>query len=244
MNKLETMYPGKVYSPQTTLAVPINATATEITLTDASVLPEAPNIAVIGISEDAETILYKAKSGNILSGIIRAIARPDEARAWNAGAIVARNITSADLDTIQANVRQLHSEAESALEALETHLDEQQQVHNDHVTATVAHSSTTVPTENRISMWGAGGTMRVGEPVEGDHAVRLQEHNDHVIATVAHGSSTVPTENRISMWGAGGTMRVGEPVEDDHAVRLQDLNTSCRQARSAFQNFIMRGEFF
>ena len=113
MKERKAMYPGKAYSPQTTLAVPINATATEITLTDASVLPEAPNIAVIGDEEQAETILYTEKNGNILSGITRGIARENEAVAWDAGAVIARNITSLDLNAVQENIQMLHMQIDS-----------------------------------------------------------------------------------------------------------------------------------
>ena len=55
---LKTMYPGEPYSPPTRLALSISATATEIEVEDASVLPEAPNIAIIGVDEGAETFLY------------------------------------------------------------------------------------------------------------------------------------------------------------------------------------------
>ena len=164
MDSLKAMHPGKAYSPQTTLAAPISTTATEIELTDASVLPEAPNIAVIGINENAETILYKTKIGNTLGGIVRGIARADEARAWKTGAVVARNITSLDLDTIQENVRQLHSEAESRLETLGTHLGERHQ----------AHGATANATANTLMSRRANATVDVGDATSPTHAVNLR----------------------------------------------------------------------
>ena len=114
MEKLTTMYPGKAYSPRTELAAAINATAAEITLVDASALPQAPNIAVIGDEERAETILYTEKIGNTLSGITRGIARPNEATTWDAGTTIARNITSLDLDAVQENIQTLHMQIDGA----------------------------------------------------------------------------------------------------------------------------------
>jgi len=101
------MYPGKAYSPHTTLVQAISADTTEIEVADASALPPAPNIAVIGTNENAETIIYTEKTGNLLSGLIRGVECPDEARAWNAGALIARNIAKLDLDAIQENILKL-----------------------------------------------------------------------------------------------------------------------------------------
>jgi len=115
--ELKTMYPGKAYSPHTTLAQAISAEATEIEVADASALPPAPNIAVIGTNENAETIVYTEKTGNLLRGIIRGVERPDEARAWNAGALVARNIAKLDLDAIQENIGRLLAGIEQLDEA-------------------------------------------------------------------------------------------------------------------------------
>ena len=203
IQSLKPMHPGKAYSPQTALAAPISATATEIILTDASVLPDAPNIAVIGINENAETILYETKVGNTLGGIVRGIARPNEARAWNTGAVIARNITSLDLDTIQENVRGLHSETESGLEALETHLDERHQ----------AHGATPNATANTLMSRRANATVDVGDATNPNHAVNLRtmerafedlpvisDTSDELLVITQHQSGEV-TADRLKAFG-------------------------------------------
>ena len=55
---MTTMYPTLVNSPSTTLFGSISAQDTTIQLADASKLPAAPNLATIGVGENAETILY------------------------------------------------------------------------------------------------------------------------------------------------------------------------------------------
>ena len=50
---ISTMYAAKAGSPKTVLAAQISASATQMTVADASVLPSAPNICVLGSSADA-----------------------------------------------------------------------------------------------------------------------------------------------------------------------------------------------
>ena len=70
---LQPMYPAKNNSPATTLSVACTATATSIVVVDASVLPPAPNLAVLGADENAEIIRYSAIDSNVLSGVTRGI---------------------------------------------------------------------------------------------------------------------------------------------------------------------------
>ena len=97
-----TMYPGKVNSPATTLSASITDIVTTIPLTDASVLPDAPNLAVIGTDEDCETILYAAKAGNDLTGCTREF--QGVKKAWAVGTSVARMFTAYDYDTLRTNL--------------------------------------------------------------------------------------------------------------------------------------------
>lgn len=99
---MDTMYPGKVNSPATTLDGGINDSVTTITVVDASKLASAPNLAVIGTGEDAETILYTGISSNDLTGCTREF--QGAAKAWDSGTSVARFFTAYDYDTLRTNL--------------------------------------------------------------------------------------------------------------------------------------------
>ncbi|OMD07173.1 hypothetical protein BJP50_31780 [Paenibacillus odorifer] len=70
---------------------------------DASKLPDAPNIATIGVDESAETIKYTGKSGNTLTGVTRGFSGT-VAKAWATGVGVARYFTAYDADALRENV--------------------------------------------------------------------------------------------------------------------------------------------
>lgn len=106
---LTTMYPSKINSPQATLTAQISASATSMTLSDASVLPSAPNIAVIGNSTNAEIVAYTTISGNTVSGLIRG-SGGTTASVWTEGTVVARNFTSLDYETIVSNINTLNTD--------------------------------------------------------------------------------------------------------------------------------------
>ncbi len=99
---MKEIYRAQANSPATTLAADITASDTEITVISASVLPEAPNIAVIGTSDAAETIRYGGKSGNTLTDVTRGF--EGEALAWSAGTIMARNFTAYDYNALAENL--------------------------------------------------------------------------------------------------------------------------------------------
>lgn len=96
------MYPAQVNSPQTELSAAITNAVTTISVLNASVLPAAPNLVVIGSDETAETVLYTGKSGNDLTGCTRGF--QGTAKAWGAGVKVARNFTAYDYDSLRTNV--------------------------------------------------------------------------------------------------------------------------------------------
>ncbi|MFA5557954.1 MAG: hypothetical protein WDA59_00635, partial [Methanofastidiosum sp.] len=102
---METMYPGKVNSPATVLDGAIDDVVTTINVIDGSVLPNAPNIAVIGTGEDAETILYGAKNANELSSVTRGF--EGTAKAWDSGTSIARLFTAYDYNTLKSNITDL-----------------------------------------------------------------------------------------------------------------------------------------
>jgi len=119
---LVTMYAGKSNSPKTYLSEDITANATSITLADSSVLPEAPNIAVIGSNVSAEVILYSGKNGNILTGVVRGSGETT-ASFWPKDTVVARNFTLLDYKSICDNIRSLDSSKKDKNEKVKLNSD-------------------------------------------------------------------------------------------------------------------------
>lgn len=106
-----TMYPAVNNSPQTSLAASLSASATSVSLLDASVLPDAPNLCTVGTGEDAEVILYTAKIGNVLSGCTRGF-YGTTAKAWSAITSVYRGFTAYDHDSFRGNIEQMYLKEE------------------------------------------------------------------------------------------------------------------------------------
>lgn len=106
---ISTMYPAKAGSPKTVLAIQISASATQITVADGSVLPSAPNLCVLGSDSSAEIVSYSAKSGNVLSGVVRGLGGT-VASVWDVDTIVARNFTSFDHDRFKENIEALSTD--------------------------------------------------------------------------------------------------------------------------------------
>lgn len=108
-----TMYAGMSNSPKTSLVDDVSANDTTIILADGSVLPDAPNLAVIGETAEAEVIVYSGMSGNRLTGILRGQGGT-QARAWPANTSVARNFTIIDYDNICNNIRDLEARKQNS----------------------------------------------------------------------------------------------------------------------------------
>ncbi len=102
---LTTMYPAKNNSPITTLSEGINSSDTSMTLSNVSVLPSAPNLAVIGSSDTAEIVLYTAINGSTVT-IVRG-QNGTTPGTWAAGTPVARNFTAADHEAFRENILDL-----------------------------------------------------------------------------------------------------------------------------------------
>lgn len=111
---ISTMYPAKPGSPKTILTAQLAANGTSMTLDDASVLPAAPNICVLGSDENAEIVSYTVINGNTVSGLVRALGGTT-ASVWPVSTAVARNFTSFDHDRFKANIETLESEKQAAL---------------------------------------------------------------------------------------------------------------------------------
>ena len=106
-----TMYPAINNSPQTSLAASLSASATSISLLDASVLPDAPNLCTIGTGDDAEVVLYTTKIGNVLSGVTRGYFGTTP-KAWAANTAVYRGITAYDHEAFRKNLDQMYLKSE------------------------------------------------------------------------------------------------------------------------------------
>ena len=103
MSELVTMYPAQANSPETSLSGALTAAGTTVNVVDGSVLPEAPNLLTIGADgSTAETVLMTAKNGNVLT-VTRA-QNGTTARAWSAGAVIARYLTAAAPTAQQENI--------------------------------------------------------------------------------------------------------------------------------------------
>lgn len=95
------LYPAAVNSKVTVTLGVMNADSTIVEVLDGSVLPEAPNLLVLGTDQTAETVRMTAKEGNKLT-IERAV--QGDAIAWPAGTQVARNFTAKDWNDMIANI--------------------------------------------------------------------------------------------------------------------------------------------
>lgn len=105
MSTLKEMYKGIPNSPEATLTSDINSSQTTITVSDANIIPEVPNILVIGGNTDnPETVKVTGKNGNTLT-----VERGFQGvpRSWNAGTIVARNFTEYDYNALVENIKTL-----------------------------------------------------------------------------------------------------------------------------------------
>lgn len=103
------MFAAKANSPATELAAALTISATTVSVLDASKLPDAPNIATIGVDESAETVRYEGKSGNDLTGVTRGFSGT-VAKAWGVGSGVARYFTAYDADALRENVADVNAQ--------------------------------------------------------------------------------------------------------------------------------------
>jgi len=169
---LQTMYPGMVNSPQTELASAIDNQQTTIPLLDASKLPPAPNLATIGVGEDAETILYTGVSGNDLTGVTRGF--QGAAKAWVQGTKVARNFTAYDYDALRQNVA-------------------------DHTAATTGvHGATSAATPNTIVQRDGNGRFKAAAPAASDDVARKDTVDNAIAALRGAAPGTLDTLAKLA----------------------------------------------
>ena len=101
------MYPAITNSIETTITAAIDAAATTIIVADATNIPAAPNLLVLGGNTlIAETVLMTAKNGTTLT-VTRGV--QGAARAWDIDTKIARNFTAYDHDAFVNNINELNS---------------------------------------------------------------------------------------------------------------------------------------
>ena len=101
---MKKLYPANVNSPQAMLSSAITAIDTTIAVTDTSVFPPPPNLAVIGESDAAETVLYTAINGK---GLIVTRGFEGTAKAWAKNTTIARNFTAYDYNAVRENIDEI-----------------------------------------------------------------------------------------------------------------------------------------
>lgn len=105
---MEIMYGGINNSVPTRLMSSISAAQDDVTLEDASVLPDAPNLLTMSMEDTAEVLLYTQKDGNILRGCTRGFGGT-VAQAWPLGTLCYRAFTAEDYGRLIRNVEALEA---------------------------------------------------------------------------------------------------------------------------------------
>ncbi len=116
------MYKGIPNSPEATLTSDINSTQTTITVSDANIIPEVPNILVIGGNTDnPETVKVTGKDGNTLT-----VERGFQGvpRSWNTGTVIARNFTEYDYNALKENIETLDAEQKLKMAKVEKEIND------------------------------------------------------------------------------------------------------------------------
>lgn len=108
---IQTMYPPQNNGVSTELTVSVNASATSITVSDATVLPAPPNVLSLGGGDDTELVKLVSVTGNILT--IERGFNDTVAKSWDADTKVFRGITAQDVSALQNNVNEVDGKADS-----------------------------------------------------------------------------------------------------------------------------------
>ena len=193
MSDLPTIYPAVPNSPQTQLAAGLGNVSTTITVLDGSKLPDAPNLAVIGVGETSETILYTSKNGNVLSGVTRGF--EGVASVWDSGTLIARNFTAYDQNSVNKVVQ-------SAMEKVIESVDLSELAFNTADAAEIA-ANTAADKADEAAAALAAADNRYSNALTG-----VASGNPITISDV----SPLGTLRRIAV--VGNTMQAGVPAPD------------------------------
>ncbi|MGO3751219.1 MAG: outer membrane protein assembly factor BamB family protein [Peptoniphilaceae bacterium] len=102
MEELKTMYKGVANSPESYLKEKVVAESNIIYVANTSIIPEIPNLLVIGDGENAETVLVKNKRSDGGFDVQRGV--EGVARTWEKTTTVARNFTNYDYEKLVDNI--------------------------------------------------------------------------------------------------------------------------------------------
>lgn len=123
---LKEMYPAINNSVPALLTALLSATATTIPLSNAALLPDGPNIATLGMEDNAELVYYTAVTDNHLTGCVRGYAGT-VAQIWPEHTAVYRAYTAVDhhaflhnLQTLQAQKLDITGDASALRPAYDT----------------------------------------------------------------------------------------------------------------------------
>ena len=106
---LPDLYPAQVGSPYTTLASSYTTLGTTMDLTDATKLPNAPNIVCLSGDVSGE-FRYTGKSGNTLTGVSKLEGTPTA--TWGAGTYAFRGIAAYDMTSLQTRSSALQEQVD------------------------------------------------------------------------------------------------------------------------------------
>lgn len=104
-----TMYDGIANSPEMEVAVLLTIGGTSLTLTGVSGLPAAPNRLTLGDGADAETCMYSAIVGNVVTIARSGTGHEGTAKEWPVGTVVKRAWCNVDYANVKANIEDLAS---------------------------------------------------------------------------------------------------------------------------------------
>ena len=105
---LQTMYPGVANSPDTFLVEGLTVDGTVMYVADGAVFGEIPTLAVIGLTDLAETVQITGKQSDGGYTIIRGV--EGKRQAWAKATNVARNWTNKDYEALRSNVTAINAE--------------------------------------------------------------------------------------------------------------------------------------
>ena len=111
---LPDLYPAQVGSPYTTLSASYTTEAATMSLTDATKLPNAPNIVCLSGTVSGE-FRYTGKSGNDLTGVSKLEGTPTA--TWAAGTYAFRGIAAYDMTSLQTRAAALQEQVDLLNEA-------------------------------------------------------------------------------------------------------------------------------
>lgn len=108
MAELKTMYEGVANSPETFLRTALASGGTVMYVADNSVFGKLPNLAVIGNSSNAETVLITSERSDQGLNIKRGV--EGTVKSWEEKTVVARNFTNYDYDKLKENINILNKD--------------------------------------------------------------------------------------------------------------------------------------